>query len=217
MAFADAWWDGAAELDGLVARLARFPGPPGDIALHARPLAETLATLAPAAIVDARMAKHAHPEPVTAAAPVIGLGPGFAPGANCALAVETRWGPGLGTVLATGATAALQGEPRAIDGVGRARFVYAGHPGTLASDRRIGEPVRRGEPLGTLDGHPFFAPLDGTLRGLARPGLAVLPGDKIAEVDPRPPPRAVVAGLGERPRAVAAGVAAALARLEGPA
>ena len=55
----------------------------------------------------------------------------------------------------------------------------------------------------------LVAPLTGVLRGLTRDGVSVGVGTKVIEVDPRGP-AAVVAGIGERPSRIAAGVLAAV-------
>lgn len=104
-------------------------------------------------------------------------------------------------------TLPLSGEPRPIEGVGRERNVYAPASGILRSELSIGDSVRAGLQVASLDGQPIRAPISGTLRGLVRSGTPVLRGDKIVEVDPRPPERASFRGLGERPRRIAAGVA----------
>jgi len=52
------------------------------------------------------------------------------------------------------------------------------------------------------------APIAGHLRGLSRDGVQVLSGARLVEVDPRRAPE--LAGLGERPLAIARGVVEAL-------
>jgi xanthine dehydrogenase accessory factor len=112
--------------------------------------------------------------------------------------------------LTEGAALPLAGEPRAIDGVGRERIVYAPVAGVLRSDLQIGEPVKAGTIVAKIDEMSLRAPISGTLRGLTRPGVSVARGDKLLEVDPRPPERAGFSGLGERPRRIAEGVALAI-------
>jgi hypothetical protein len=89
--------------------------------------------------------------------------------------------------MTEGAALPLAGEPRAINGVGRERIVYAPVEGVLHSDLQIGQPVSGDDLLATIDGTPLYAPISGTLRGLTRPGVPVARGDKALEVDPRPP------------------------------
>lgn len=98
-------------------------------------------------VVDARMQKRIAPEDQRGmAALTIGLGPGQVAGRTADMAVETSWGDRLGAIIGEGSTLPLAGEPRAIEGVGRERNVYALVSGMLRSDYRIGDAVtaRRG-------------------------------------------------------------------------
>lgn len=216
MAFADAWFDGSAWLDGLEARRVAGPGVPlsaGFVPILDSPVAEILAAARWRALVDARLRKRAEPERWRGLAPLtIGLGPGFVAGGNVDLAIETEWGERLGAVVETGPTRPLAGEPRAIDGIGRERLVYADRPGMFRHERAIGGAVRAGAVIATLADAPIRAPLDGTLRGIVRDGVLVARATKLLEVDPRPPERAVCRGIGPRPRRIADGVAEALRR-----
>jgi xanthine dehydrogenase accessory factor len=215
MAFVDAVFDGAAVLEGVraqrVATLAQarallaeraaiplWPAPPLE-------LAALCAALAPAVLVDARLRKRDAPEPLRGLAPLtVALGPGFVAGHHADLAVETGW-EGLGRVLTSGVTQALKGAPRAIEGLARERVVYASGAGELRALRRLGELVSAGETVATLNGDAVAAPVAGLLRGLTRDGVRVAAGTKIVEIDPRGE-RGVWAGIGERPRALAAAV-----------
>lgn len=217
MAFADALFDGVAVLDGVPSRRAltiddvrRQLDANDDVPVSDGPLDELLAGLRPAAVVDARMRKRATSEDQRELAPtVIGLGPGFVAAGNCTLAIETAWGPDLGTVVDEGSTSALAGEPRLLGDVGRERFIYAPHDGLWRTARRIGERVSAGQVVGHLGEDPVFAPLTGALKGLSHDTAAIVGGQKIIEIDPRP--EAEVFGLGKRPGEIACGVARALA------
>lgn len=219
MAFTDAIFDGHCELDGVAARrVDDLAGLVGALADHASvpvttlDIGPVLAVLRPDALVDARMRKRAQPERQLELAPLtIGLGPNFIAGDTTHLAIETRWGDELGAVLTTGSTQPLAGEPRSFAGHARDRFVYAPSAGELRTEAAIGQRVRRGELVATIDGEELRAPLDGILRGLTHDGVPVEFGAKVVEVDPRGEMKAVT-GLGERPRRIAEGVAAALER-----
>ena len=167
-------------------------------------------------LIDARLAKREAPPDLRALALLtIGCGPGHVAGkgagATCHLAIETGWGPDLGRVLQDGPTRPLAGAPRAIEGVGRERIVYAPAGGVLHATSGIGAPVTMGEEVGRIGDLPFAAPIAGTIRGLMRPGLTLRPGDKVLEIDPRPPARALFTGPGARPTAIAQGILAAVA------
>jgi xanthine dehydrogenase accessory factor len=208
---------GSVALDGVLARRCATPV---EIAgeLRARTsipvvvgdLRHWLDALPCAVLIDARMRKRIPPESHSGmAAFTIGLGPGHVAPQTADVVIETIWVDRLGAVLREGSTLPL-GEPRAIDGVGRERIVYAPVAGLFRSDLEIGEPVEAGALVAKIDGTPIRAPISGTLRGLTRPGVLVLRGDKVLEVDPRPPERAGFSGLGERPRRIAEGVALAI-------
>jgi xanthine dehydrogenase accessory factor len=216
MAFTDAVFDGVACLEGVVARCVT------DVAsVHACwrtrdcipvvTLAENLLTAAIPfdVVVDATMRRERPRTDLRAMAPcVIGLGPGYAPGINCHVAVETQWGDAMGTVLRDRPAAERSGGPRPLDGVTRERFVVAPSSGAWSTTAELGQRVQRGDVLGSLGGVPLVAPIDGHLRGLTRDGLQVTAGQRLLEVDPRQAPE--IAGLGERPLAIARGVLAAL-------
>jgi xanthine dehydrogenase accessory factor len=221
MAFADALWDGEPTLAGLRGRVAADPaalraaagaGGGGGVALTTLPLPVVLRALPWAALVDARMRKRAvRAEPLRGLAPLtIGLGPGFAAGDTCDIAVETSW-EAPGRVLRAGPTLPLRGEPRPIAGIGRERAVYAPAAGPFRTARRIGDRVEAGEEVARIGGAAAVlrAPVAGALRGLVRDGAVVREGAKVVEVDPRGDP-ALCFGLGERPVAIARGVLAAL-------
>jgi xanthine dehydrogenase accessory factor len=218
MGFADAFFDGSVALDGVLARRCATPiEMAGEIrARRSIPvvvgdLRHWLEGSRCTVLIDARMRKRIPPESHCGmAALTIGLGPGHVAPRTADVVVETIWGDRLGAVLREGAALPLAGEPRAIDGVGRERIVYAPIEGVLRSDLEIGEPVSTGTIVATIDGTPLHAPIAGTLRGLTRPGVSVVRGDKVLEVDPRPPERAGFSGLGERPRRIAEGVALAI-------
>lgn len=216
MAFADAWFDGTATLDGVVAQwvprlddlAGQLPTVEGVLCISAEP-SVAAAALQPDAIVDARMRKRSVPENLRAhAARVVGLGPGFEPGCNCSVAIETAWGDHLGQVLHDRPASALGGEPRPIQGMGRERLVYASFDGLWQTTSHIRDRVDKQQIVGVLDGMPVHAPCAGYLRGLTHDGVTVRRGQKIIEVDPRQEPD--THGLGARPAAIARGVASAL-------
>lgn len=215
MAFADAIFDGACELDGVrarrvddVAELLRGTG--DEVLLTTAALADVLAAVAPDVLVDARMRKRAQPESQRGLAPLtIGLGPNFVARQTTDLAVETQWGDDLGTIVEHGPTRQLGGEPRAFDGHARDRFIYAPVAGIMRTQAQIAQPVTAGEAVAAIDDEPLLAPLDGILRGLVHDGVPVDAGAKVLEVDPRGDVAKVV-GIGPRPRRIAEGVLEAL-------
>ena len=216
MAFTDALFDGCAVLEGVEARLRDDVA--GVIASWSTgqhipvvtlPESELLSQLGFDVIVEATMRRQGQPPDLRAmAATSIGLGPGYIPGRNCHVAIETQWGGDMGRVLRDRAAAMRSGGPKALDGVTRERFVAAARAGTWRTKATLGQRVAAGEILAWLEETEVRAPIGGTLRGLARDGIQVREGQRVIEVDPRAAPE--VHGLGERPRAIARGVAEAL-------
>ncbi len=217
MSFSDIWWDGSSVLNGAVCvslapeQISRRACPIGVIPFVAL-TPEASFDLQPWAVaVDARLAKRSVPLPLRGrAALTIGCGPGHIAGETCDLAIETQWGERLGAVIEAGPTAALAGEPRAIEGVGRERIVYAPDGGVLKTLREIGDPVVAGETVARIRDTEIAAPIRGTLRGMLRDGFEVECGDKLLEVDPRPAHLAMFIGIGQRPAMIAEGVSRAI-------
>lgn len=217
MAFTDAVFDGVAWLEGLESR--RVDDLPNllpalaacqFIPLTIADFADVLAAVSPSVLVDARMRKHAQPEPQLGLAPLtLGLGPNFVAGGNVDIAIETGRGPDLGRVIRSGAAAALKGEPVSMGGHARDRYVYAPAEGIFCTRLQVGEAVRRGQVVAEINGQPLIAPLDGVLRGLTRDGVPVAVKTKVIEVDPRGE-SAQVSGIAERPAKIAEGVLRAI-------
>jgi xanthine dehydrogenase accessory factor len=207
MAFVDAVFDGHAILEGLTARRIDDPAAllgalaAGEIAVHVGAIDALLAATAWDVLVDARLRKRAVPEDQRGRARlVIGLGPNFATGANCDVAIETGW-DNLGAIISAGATAPLHGEPSAILGRRRDRLVYAPVAGPFTTAHAIGDLVAAGETVAHVADTPLTAPLGGALRGLTRSGVTVTAGTKVIEIDPRGRD-GTWSGLGERPRRI---------------
>lgn len=217
MAFVDAVFEGTATLDGVLARradsleaAAHMLGCRKAVPVTTADFRAVLDMIGPSTIVDARMRKRAEPEKLLGLAPLtIGLGPNFVAGETVDVAIETAWGDALGEMVERGPTRALAGEPRAIDGRGRERFVYAPRAGLFLTGRHIGDDVAQGTTVATIEGESLPAPLSGRIRGLTHDRVPVEKGAKVIEIDPRGE-RAAVLGLGERPRRIAAGVLRAI-------
>ena len=221
MAFIDAVFDGSAKLDDVHACkvdtldcIANWAFGRLFIPVIVGAFEDARAAAPWLVLVDARMRKRAILENQRGLAPlVIGLGPGFVAGQTVDVAIETAWGDELGHVITNGSPRALAGEPRSIEGVGRDRNVYAPTDGIWHTRRNIGDAVKGGQLVGWMGETPIFAPLNGLLRGLTRDGVPCTRDTKIVEVDPRSADKAVIRGLGERPRRIADGVISAVQRV----
>lgn len=217
MSFAEAVFGGRAELEGVEALRVDDPDAARRlldagvaIPLYVGSADVERRALGPTVVVDARMRKREQPEIQIDEAPLtIGLGPGFRAGQTTHLAVETGWGPSLGTVLDMGETEAYTGQPREVLGYGRERYGYAPRSGLWRTTLEIGDGVRAGQVLGRVGDEELTSSIDGVVRGITRDGVPVTAGAKVADVDPRGE-RAEVAGIAERPRRIAEGVLAAV-------
>src|SRR3990172_5518718 len=149
------------------------------------PTASSRTTLAPVAMVDARMRKLP-PEIGKEAAPLaVGLGPGFRAGVDCHAVVETQRGHHMGRGSWTGAAQPDSRLPEPVTGFDADRVLRAPAEGKLQGMVALGDIVHRGQILARVDAVEVLAPFDGALRGLMHDGLPVWAGDKIGDLDPR--------------------------------
>jgi xanthine dehydrogenase accessory factor len=141
--------------------------------------------------VDARLAKRNLGTTIDQAPLVVALGPGFNAGEDCHAIVETKRGHDLGRVIWSGSAAPNTGVPGEIDGESEDRVLHSGQDGILSWDATYGDTVERGQVIGHVDGSAVRSRIDGMVRGLLFPG-PVVKGLKIADVDPRVDPNAIL-------------------------
>jgi hypothetical protein len=216
MAFHDALFDDAAEVDGVAGQRAesavdilRALAAPGRVAVTRLQLTDLIALKSPTVVVDARMQKHrVTPDLRRLAGVAVGVGPKFTVGLNCDIAVETHPAR-TGDLVASGETLQVDGVARALGSVGGERFIYSSRQGVWRTPLDIGSMVFRDYVIGYLDGTPVRAPFDGHLRGVARDGTLAPGGVKLVEIDPRGR-HACWTGTDARGRAIAEAVLAAV-------
>jgi len=216
MAFHDALFGDHAEVDGIQGTGAETSleivslFTQGRIAVTPLGLLDLIPITAFHVLIDARMQKREqHPDLRHLARLTVGLGPGFAVGKNCDIAVET-WPAKSGAVVYKGCTEAADGKARSLGGAGAERFVYSEEPGRWHCAVDIGTRVYKNFPVGILNGTAVTTPLDGVLRGVVRDGTEVPAGVKLLEIDPRGK-RARWTGTDERGAAIAQATMAAIA------
>ena len=140
----------------------------------------------------------------------IGLGPGFACGVNCDLAIETRPGK-AGQIIREGGADQPDGVSRRLGGHAGERFVRAECSGRWNTAIEIGTRVFKDFVVGHLGSAAVRAPFDGILRGIVRDGTEVPAGAKLLEIDARGR-RAKWTGTDDRGRLIASAVAEAISR-----
>jgi xanthine dehydrogenase accessory factor len=189
MSFANAWFDGGAELDGFEARcvekkmefLYGLRGR-GFIPVLRRPFAEAV-DMWSWDVVAATQDSGLKPRLLkNQADTTIGLGPAFVAGDDCDMVVEID-GLNPGEIIGSGR--APERRPRGIEvDFADGCPVITPVAGRFSSVAMIGAAVTEGELLGFVGGMPVLAPLAGKLRGLVRPGIDVAAGAAVAEIAP---------------------------------
>lgn len=220
VAFCEAVYDGQSVVEGVKAVLVKGPEQvagvwdQGDIPVLVDPGAECRQSIKPEVVVDAILAKKNLGTSAKDAPLVVALGPGFEAGKDAHFVVETQRGHNLGRLLASGSAAPNTGVPGAVQGITTDRVLRAPASGPWRNERDIGDMVRKGDRVGTVQGEALSAPIDGVLRGLLRPGLTVSKGLKMGDIDPRGN-REFCFTISEKALAIAGGVLEAILRAYG--
>lgn len=155
------------------------------IAVLADPNADCIRSLKPDVVIDAILAKKNLGTSIHDAPIVIALGPGFAAGVDCHAVIETMRGHDLGRVILNGSAQPNTGIPGSIGGFTTERVLRAPKDGVFTEVRHIGDLVKKGECIATVDGEPIRSELDGVVRGLLPSNTPVKRGMKSGDVDPR--------------------------------
>jgi xanthine dehydrogenase accessory factor len=162
-------------------------------------------------LVDAILAKRNLGTGLHEAELVIALGPGFIAGQDAHRVIETNRGHDLGRIITGGAAEPNTGIPGAIGGFTEERVLRAPREGTFIASRAIGDLVKSGETVGTVDGQGVIAKIDGVLRGLIRDDQHVVSGLKLGDIDPRCEVRFCYT-ISDKARAIAGSVLEAIMR-----
>ncbi len=218
MAFHDALFNDRTEVDGIkgycgetALEIVRVLMATGVVAVTSLQLTDLIALRTPDVLIDARMQKRRMtPNLRNIANLSIGLGPQFAAGTNCDVAIETH-PDHTGELVEIGETRPNDHIPRYLGGVGRDRFVYSARDGVWRTPLDVGARVFKNYLIGLLDGHRVISPRDGFLRGIARDGIFVPQNVKLVEVDPRGRASSWT-GTDERGRAIADAAYRAIAK-----
>lgn len=222
MSFHDALFQDRVEVDGIqgcrgetALEIVRVLTDAGVVAVTSLQLTDLIALRTPDVLIDARLQKSRTTINLRNIANLsIGLGPHFAAGVNCDVAIETH-PKHAGELVKAGETRPNDHVPRYLGDVGRGRFVYSAHEGVWRTPLDVGARIFKDYLLGLLDGDRVLSPMDGVLRGIARDGVVVPPNVKLVEVDPRGR-AASWTGTDEHGRAIADAAYRAIARTAHP-
>jgi xanthine dehydrogenase accessory factor len=217
VAFCEAVYDGQAEVEGVRAVLVKDPEQvygvwdQGAVPVLIDPAARCRRSIKPEGIVDAILAKKNLGTSVDDAPLVVALGPGFEAGKDAHFVVETQRGHNLGRLITTGSAAPDTGIPGPVQGITSDRLLRAPASGPWRNTMDIGDRVRKGDVVGTVQGQALYAAIDGVVRGLIRPGVTVSKGLKMGDIDPRGN-RDFCFTISEKALAIAGGVLEAILR-----
>lgn len=230
VAVSEAVYDGKTSVEDMTARLCRSGKSiekawnHGEIPVIIDPKGRSIADLQPWAVVDAILAKRNLGTTKCMAPHVVALGPGFTAGIDADAIIETMRGHDLGRIIFEGQARANTGIPGLIGGYGKERVIHSPAAGRFYALVSIGSIVAKGEPIGIIaedalpeghvpqaeDGIIVRASLTGLVRGLIRNSYAVVPGFKIADIDPRQEERQNCFTISDKARCIGGAVVTAL-------
>ncbi len=191
VSFCEAIYEGEKQVEGVVAKFIQTADElnktwkEGMVPLLVDPMAKSREVVRPHVLVDAILAKKNLDTRITDAPLVIGLGPGFTPGNDVHVVIETQRGHDLGRLIFEGEAEPNTGIPAEILGYSEERVLRTPAGGIFRAHKRIGERVKEGEVLATVGSLPVKARLSGVLRGILRDGTRVDEGMKAGDIDPR--------------------------------
>ncbi len=182
------------------------------LAVIVDPQWRSLQKLRPDATVDAIVAKKNLGTNLAEAPLVVGLGPGFSAGKDVHMVIETSRGHNLGRIITTGSAEPNTGIPGSIGGHDVKRVLRAPAKGVFTALRSIGDPVKSGEVIGSVENLAIPAEIDGVLRGLIRSETNVTAGLKLGDIDPREK-KEFCYTISDKARAIAGSVLEAILRI----
>jgi xanthine dehydrogenase accessory factor len=190
VSFCEAIFEGNMEVEGVRAEYVqriedvRAAWAKHDMAVIVDPQWQSVGLLKPHVVIDAIMVKRNAGTRKDEAPLVIGVGPGFTAGDDVHIVVESNRGHDLGRALYEGAAEAYTGIPGQTMTYAKERVLRAPVAGRVKHVRVLGDKVKTGDLVLTVDNAPLPAPIDGILRGLIRE-ISVSRDEKVGDIDPR--------------------------------
>ena len=153
------------------------------------PQGKSIAPAKPDVLVDAILAKKNLGTTRDMAPLTIALGPGFTAGQDVDVVVETKRGHRLGRIIREGNAIPDTGIPGDIVGMTTERVLRAPQTGIFLSRHDIGDHVKAGDVVATVEANgvskEIRTVISGVIRGLLRSGTPVTDRIKVGDVDPR--------------------------------
>lgn len=210
---AQAIFDGHCTIEGMAVKKIRsfdqIDRSSDNIEILVDPFGLGIKEMHPDVLIDAVMAKKNLGTSKDIAPLVLALGPGFLAPEDVHAVIETKRGHYLGRIITNGTAIPDTGIPGMEMGYTTERLLRAPADGKLETEYCIGDKVRKGDLVGKVNGIPFYAEIDGVLRGLIHPSVEVVKGLKIGDIDPRNEPEYCYT-ITDKALAVAGGVLEAL-------
>ncbi|MFA7207906.1 MAG: selenium-dependent molybdenum cofactor biosynthesis protein YqeB [Synergistaceae bacterium] len=177
------------------------------------PKGNSIAVLKPFAVIDAMMTKRKTGTNRNMADLVLAIGPGFKAPEDVHGIIETKRGHSLGRLITKGRAETDTGIPGEVLGYTCERLLRSPSDGYLSPASSIGERVKEGDVIGSVNGIPVKAQIGGVVRGLIHPSVLVREGSKIGDIDPRNEPGNCCI-ISDKALAVGGGVLEAILRFE---
>lgn len=224
VAFSEAVYEGACQVEGVVARLTKNAEEVkyilniGDVAVLVDPYGECLQEFQPEVLIDGILAKKNLGTSKDMAPITIALGPGFEAGKDVDAVIETMRGHHLGRVILEGAAEPNTGIPGVVAGYAKERVIYSPAEGILRNVKHVTDTVQKGEVIACVETETgkveVYATISGLLRGLIRDSYPVTKGFKIADIDPRIEEYENCFTISDKARCIAGGVLEAMLYLK---
>jgi xanthine dehydrogenase accessory factor len=217
VSFCEAIFEGNMEVEGVGAECVkhvedvRSAWKKQNIAVLVDPQWQSVALLKPHVVVDAVMAKRNLGTRKDEAPLVIGVGPGFIAHDDVHIVVESNRGHDLGRTMYEGAAEPYSGIPGQMMAYTKERVLRAPVAGRVKHVRALGDSVKTGDLILSVDNTPLLASIDGILRGLIRE-ISVAKDEKVGDIDPRGKVE-YCHTISEKARAIGGGVLEAILHL----
>jgi xanthine dehydrogenase accessory factor len=191
VAFANAYYEKQVVIEGVKAILAANIDDAtklldeGVVPILIDPKANSLKSLNPLALIEARMFKKPIDTNLLDMPLIIGLGPGFEAKKNCHAVVETNRGENLGNLILKGTAEKYTGIPAKVNSYTHQRVLRSPAEGSFTPLVKIRDMVKSDQIIGHVNNIEVVTQISGMVRGLIHQQVKVRINQKIGDIDPR--------------------------------